>query len=88
MFQGSHRSQNAQQGHLLHFLLPQYNQTHNPIQSPKRKKEAHITLPQHGPVVQSSPQTATDAGISMTNDENNFLTVMQRQNDIAVVLAT
>ena len=56
------------------------------ISSPPQNKNTitHMTLPQHGPTGQSSPQTAT-GGINMTNN-NDLLTVMQRQNDIADLL--
>lgn len=35
---------------------------------------------------QSPPQTAAGAGITAMNNNDNFLKVMQRQNDIAVLL--
>lgn len=65
------------------------NQQPKPLASSpqQNKKTTRITLQQHGPTVQSSPQTATGGGINMTDNDDNFLTVMQRQNDIADLLA-
>lgn len=53
----------------------------------QQNKSTRITQQQYGPAVKSPPRTQAGGGFNMANTDDTILTVMQRQNDIANLLA-